>query len=134
MNIVIRTREIRWRLPASPALRLPQPNLPTYIYLELLALIIVALVVVNWTLIVRQDAPLPANPLTPYIDTSTNLPEAISYTRTLRKGNCTVVSMSNEQFCTSSPSDGPFTYITGTLNNGVVRWTSFAVRKGALTI
>jgi hypothetical protein len=134
MNVVIRTKlDTRWRLSFLPLLRIPQPKLPTYLYVEVLALIIGALVLVNWTLLVRQNVQ-PPNPFSTYTDNVAELTEPIHSATVVHGLNCSVVSLDDHQYCTMSPSNGPFWYVMGIFADGAIRWNGFAVRENTLTL
>lgn len=134
MNIVIRTKaDARWQLSSFPVITLPQTKLPTYIYLQALILIVVAFVLVNWILLFRQEI-RPSNPFLTYTDMLTTSTEPI-YSATAVPGvNCSIVGSGEREYCTISPSDGPFWHVMGIFTNGTIRWNGFAVRDNTLTL
>src|SRR5689334_9686401 len=99
MNVVIHTKlDARGRLSLLPALHFPQAKLPTYLYVEVLALIIGTLVLVNWTLLVRQDIQ-PSNPFSAYTDTLTK-PTEPAHSAVANGFNCSDVKLDDRQYCT----------------------------------
>src|SRR6266496_732933 len=131
MNIVIRTKEeTRWRLSSLPVIGFPQTKLPAYLYLEVLFLIIMALVLVNWALLVRPDIP-PSNPFSAYTDI---LSETVHSATATRGFTCADGSPDDHKYCTISLSNGPFWYVMGISVDGIVRWNAFAVRENTLTL
>lgn len=131
MSVVINTKvETRWGLLPLPIVRFPKAKFPIYLYVEVLALIIVALVLVNWTLVVRQDVPL-SDPFLAYTD---NWLEPDLDTHSSPELTCSVVSVDDHKYCTFSPSSGPIRYVMGISTNGVIRWNGFTIRKNTLTL
>ncbi len=130
MNTVIRSERIaRQRVPLTGFI--PSIRLPAYMSLMLLVSAVIAVVVVGWTIPVRQ-AEQPPNAFIDYTAVLPGQPRSavVGMGFSCNSGN----SSGTSDYCTRATADGPFSLVAVTLSDGIVSRTSFSVHKGTLTI
>lgn len=128
MNMVLHTeRATRQRLPLTGLI--PSVRLPVYVNLMLLVSAVIAVVVVGWTIPVRQ----PEQPSNAFIDYAVILPgQPLSAVLGMGFSCNSTNSSGSSEYCTRSPADGPFRLIAVTLSEGMVSRVTFTIREAAL--
>lgn len=130
MNTVNQTGGLsRQRAPRQIAIA--TVKLPIYARPMFLLLVLINLLVVGWTILLRQDVQL-TNPFSEYADILPGQPK--SAVLALQFSCKTMNDTYEPMYCTRAPVAGDFSLVTATLSNDVVRRVDFIVRKGALVV